>query len=793
MSENIFDDQFDQSEQSIDFAALYYKYMNHWYYFVISVIFMVAAAYVYVKRTTPIFSIDASVIIDDQSDKKSPAAAAGGMDLSSLGIISSGSGFDNEVEIIQSRTLIKNVIILNGLYISYFEDGFFRNSPAYKRSLINAWFSPEDALELEGSFELTIKIEKADKFEIEAIYTDKEGEEIEYLKSVNSLPAEMETPYGTITFTAAESKIVEEWMTNKDGVKDLVVTINNPIAVAKGYLANMSVQPSSKVTTIAQIAIESSSVQKATDFIYSLVDLYNKQANDYKNEIAIKTSQFINERITIINKELGVTEFELEQFKRDAGITDLQSDAQLFLSENSLYQQRLVENNTQLRLVQFLSDYASDPANKYEVLPINVGLADANLSQLIGEYNAMLLERKRLLITSSESNPTIINLNVTIESMLKNVLTTIASVQKGLQITQNDLEREAKMYAGRINTAPSTERELTAISRQRNIQSTLYVMLLQKREENALTLASTANNARIVNEPLPSKDPVSPNKKMILLIALILGVGVPMAIIYLKELLNFKIQSKLDVEAITKLPIVGSTPHIKNLPNDDNSIVVTENNNDMMAEAFRYLRTNVLFMLNGGKKVVLITSTHSGEGKSFMSANLAISLSLMGKKVVLVGLDIRKPGLNEILGTEKKQKGLSSYLSGQTQDLLSLANEVQPNLHVIYGGAIPPNPTELLSRETLPNAIEILRENYDYVILDTAPVGMVIDTLQFSHCADLSIYICRASVTTKAEYELINEMSKLGKLPNLCTAIVGIDISKRGYGYGYGYGFDSNK
>lgn len=468
----------------------------------------------------------------------------------------------------------------------------------------------------------------------------------------------------------------------------------------------------------------------------------------------------------------------------------MKSDAQLALSENSEYEKKRAENSTQLRLVQFLASYANNPDHAYEVLPVNVGLTDTGLTELINRYNEMLLERKRLLRSSQENNPVVVNLDASIRAMRSNVLTTINSVQRGLAITQADLERQAGKYAGRITNAPGQERQLVSISRQQEIKAGLYLMLLQKREENAITLASTANNARIVDEALADAIPVSPKGKMIYLVALILGVALPVAVIYIIELFKYKIEGRADVEKITSLPIVGDVPFSEN-KSSEGAIVVHENQNDLMAETFRNVRTNVLYMMKSNEKVILVTSTTTGEGKTFIASNLAVSLALLGKKIVIVGLDIRKPGLNKAFQLSRKEQGISQFLANpEHTDLMSLvqASNINPNLSILPGGPIPPNPTELVARESLPQAIDILKKHFDYIILDTAPIGMVTDTQLISRVANASIYVCRADYTHKADYTLINELGEQKKLPNLCTIINGLDMKKKKYGYYYGYG-----
>ena len=558
--------------------------------------------------------------------------------------------------------------------------------------------------------------------------------------------------------------------------------------VARGYCNSLSIAPTSKTTSVAVISLKNSSLQRGQDFINQLLEMYNRNTNNDKNEIAQKTAEFIDERIGIISKELGSTEANLETFKRDAGITDLTSEAQIALAGNAEYEKKSVENRTQISLVNDLRKYLR--GNEYEVLPSNVGLQDAALIGAIERYNEMLIERKRLLRTSTESNPTIVNLDTSIRAMKANVQAILEGTLQGLMITKESLDREASRYSRRISNAPGQERAYVSIARQQEIKAGLYLMLLQKREENAIALAATANNAKIIDEAIADDIPVSPKRSMIYLIALVLGVGIPVGIIYLIELTKFKIEGRADVEKLTSVPIVGDIPLTDEKNDKNGSIAVFENKNNLMSETFRNIRTNLQFMLDNDQKVILVTSTVSGEGKSFVSSNLAISLSLLGKKVVIVGLDIRKPGLNKVFQLSNKEKGITQYLSNPEMDLMELVqpSDVNKNLFILPGGTVPPNPTELLARNGLDRAIETLKKNFDYVILDTAPIGMVTDTLLIGRVADLSVYVCRADYTHKAEYTLINELSFEKKLPNLCTVINGVDLKKRKYGYYYGYG-----
>jgi capsular exopolysaccharide family len=609
--------------------------------------------------------------------------------------------------------------------------------------------------------------------------------EKEYRKQFDKLPAVFPTDEGTIAFFANNDTLSAVCPENITKERHITAFINRPFSVLKEYVNSLSIAPTSKTTSVVVISLENTNTRRGRDYINKLLEMYNINANNDKNEVAQKTAEFIDERIGIISKELGSTEQDLENFKRSAGITDLNSEAQIALTGNAEYEKKRVENQTQINLVMDLQRYMK--GNEYEVLPSNIGLQDAASAGAIDRYNQMLVERKRLLRTSTENNPTIINLDTSIRAMRTNVQATLDATLKGLQITKEDLAREASRYSRRINDAPTQERQFVSIARQQEIKSGLYLMLLQKREENAITLAATANNAKIIDEALADDNPISPKKTIVYLAALVLGVGLPVGVIYLIGLTKFKIEGRADVEKLTSLPVVGDIPLADE---KTGSIAVFENQNNLMSETFRNVRTNLQFMLENGKNVILVTSTISGEGKSFISANLAISLSLLGKKVVIVGLDIRKPGLNKVFNIPKKEHGITQYLTNTTANLMDFVqpSDINKNLFILPGGTVPPNPTELLARGGLEKAIETLKANFDYVILDTAPVGMVTDTLLIGRVADLSVYVCRADYTHKAEFTLINELAENNKLPNLCIAVNGLDLNSRKYGYYYGYG-----
>ena len=770
----------EQSKEQVNIQELLFRYLIHWPWFVISIIICIACAWGYLRLTTPIYNISATVLIKDE---KKGGGASMSSDLEKMGLegfVSSSSNVDNEIEVLRSKSLAREVVNNLGLFVTYMDEDEFPSKELYHTSPVLVSLTHQEADKLPGRMEINMILQPTGALGVQITVGEKE-----YRKQFDKLPAVFPTDEGTVAFFANNDTLSAVCPENITKERHITAFINRPFSVLKEYVNSLSIAPTSKTTSVVVISLENTNTRRGRDYINKLLEMYNINANNDKNEVAQKTAEFIDERIGIISKELGSTEQDLENFKRSAGITDLNSEAQIALTGNAEYEKKRVENQTQINLVMDLQRYMK--GNEYEVLPSNIGLQDAASAGAIDRYNQMLVERKRLLRTSTENNPTIINLDTSIRAMRTNVQATLDATLKGLQITKEDLAREASRYSRRISDAPTQERQFVSIARQQEIKAGLYLMLLQKREENAITLAATANNAKIIDEALADNNPVSPKNMMVYLAALLLGVGLPVGIIYLIGLTKFKIEGRVDVEKLTSLPVIGDIPLADE---KTGSIAVFENQNNLMSETFRNVRTNLQFMLENGKNVILVTSTISGEGKSFISANLAISLSLLGKKVVIVGLDIRKPGLNKVFNIPKKEHGITQYLTNTTANLMDFVqpSDINKNLFILPGGTVPPNPTELLARGGLEKAIETLKANFDYVILDTAPVGMVTDTLLIGRVADLSVYVCRADYTHKAEFTLINELAENNKLPNLCIAVNGLDLNSRKYGYYYGYG-----
>lgn len=774
-----------RQEEPLNIRDLIFKFVVYWPWFVISAIVLVVCAYIYLRFQEPVYNITSTILVKEQDQRTKMMGTAGGAmsALQDMGGFTMSSSFDNELEILKSRTLVKKVVSELGLYINTYRKGSFGyNATLYKNSPVNVYLTPQEAEKLKSPIRVDMRYTEEGLLEAKATYFELE-EEKTVTQKFAKLPAVLPTPAGVLSFTPADSAITVK------GEVNLISIITTPKVAANSYSASLSISPSSKTTTIAKVALKNTNRQRGADFINALVRQYNEDANNEKNEVARKTAEFIEDRISIINAELGSTESELAAFKQRSGLTDIASDAQLAKEQSTRYDQERIQNATQISLVRFLQSYINNPANRNEVIPANVGLQDENLSSVIDQYNTMIIERKRLLNTSSESNPAVINLNSGIDAMRNSVQTSVQSVLKGLEIKKSDIDRQAKRYETRISDAPAQEKEFMTISRQQEIKASLYIMLLQKREENAITLAATANNGRIIEAPEGSIAPVAPKKPTMMLAALIIGLLIPAAIIYIRELLKFKIETPEDVERITDVSIVAEIPMSNDM--SEGGIVIHENHNNVMEEMFRGLRTNLQFMMEPKDKVIMVSSSMPGEGKSFIAGNIAVSMAFLGKKVLIVGLDIRKPGLNKVFRLTRRAEGITNYLSNPSEvNLFNLIqhSEMSPNLDILPGGPVPPNPTELVARETLDNAMAMLRERYDYIILDTAPIGMITDSAIISRVADICLYVCRADYTPKTSFQFINTLNSEKKIPKIATVINGIDMSMRKHSYYYGYG-----
>lgn len=464
------------------------------------------------------------------------------------------------------------------------------------------------------------------------------------------------------------------------------------------------------------------------------------------------------------------------------------------IANSDTYAQKLQDANTQVELLNELGKYMNEPGNKYQPIPSNVGLTDESSTELINQYNKIALDRNNALHAASETSPTVTPLTAQLDALTTSIKRAMRQAKLGMEIQRNSIAKQAAEYAGQIGNSPEQERVLTQIGRQQEVKSGLYLMLLEKREENSISLAATADKGKIIDAP-SFIGKVSPKSSIIMLIALVLGLAIPAGILFLIEFFKYKIEGHEDVIKLTQIPVIADIPVASDAAKKEGKadIVVHQNVNNLMEEIFRGLRTNIQFMLKSDEKVMMFTSSTSGEGKTFVASNISISLALLGKKVIMVGLDIRKPRLAELFQIDNHHYGITNLIirdHNTWEDIQNqiLSSGVNSKLDLLMAGPVPPNPGELVTRASLDDIINQLKQHYDYVILDTAPVGLVNDSLQLGRLADLCVYVCRADYTPKASFGMINGLNAEKKLPNMCLVLNGVDLSKKKHSFYYGVG-----
>ena len=782
----------------LTFQKVFSHLVLNWQWYLLSLIICMGGAFIYLRYTQPVYQVSARLLVKDEDKNPRTSVRQILPNMEDFGIMNNSSGFDNELEILQSPVTVHDAVKRLKLYTEYRIDGRIRKQLVYPHQPIMVDLDPValDSLDyyiLEGVHSIQVAItKKGEGYHANiALFTNGNKWKEEFNEEIDSLGTSVKTLFGTITFTGNPVYTNREYLLEKGAT--LIATIRPPMVVALNYMGRLGVAPVSKETSIASISINDESVIRGVDFINTLVQCYNDQANDDKNEIARKTEKFINERLEKIDKELGTTESSLENYKRRNAVTQLEADAAQSLQLSAQYSARLADVNTQLQLLDYLQQYLDNPDNRYKLIPANIGMDDRASTQLIANYNTAVQERNRLMRSASEQSPQVQLLTTTLDDLEISIRQAFAQARHSAELQRSSVQTQYARYQGRIGNTPEQERVLNQIGRQQEVRSGLYLLLLQKREENSISLAATADKGKLIAPPLLNGQ-VSPRKGKIYGTAFFVGLLIPFVILLIRQLLRYRIEGREDVVSITKVPLVADVPVANEKAKTAAGIVVQADKNTQMDEVFRSLRTNVQFMMAENEKFILFTSGTSGEGKTFLAANLAVSFAILGKKVMLVGCDIRKPALGRLFGTSNSKQGLTNLLRSEHVTAEHLHKEtcdsgVHPNLDLLLSGPVPPNPTELLSRKTLKEVFDLLSKEYDYIILDTAPVGLVTDTLQLARYANVSCFVCRADYTPKANLALLDTLARENKLPNACVVLNGVDMSKRKYGYYYGYGY----
>ena len=783
----------EQEEQSaLDFQTIYSTLILNWKWFLLSIVLCCALAVAYVKLAPKVFQSSTKILIKDDESKKSggaAGAAAAAMSNLSLGFMSSSNGIDNESEILNSRYLVQQTIKNLKLYAEYRHGGMLVDTLIYSKQEVNVDMDTTSLKQLNAPMKLTIT-RKGGIYHVKGKYfkpIDAETFEkapYEINKTLSKLPAQIRTKAGTLTLTQNLGYELKEGT-------ELMVEMISPFKASKEYFKRLTMNQTKKTANTIELTFNDESRERGVDFLNGLIDAYNYQANIDKNEIQKRTEDFINSRLAKISTELTGNDTNLEKYKQKNRMVDIGLNAKQAVLSSDQFDQELNKANMQVELLNEIGKYMDQPANKYQPIPTNVGLEDESATALIGQYNSLALTRKQLLHSASEDSPVVTPITAQLEDLMTAIKRAMFQARINMKIQRNSIADMASKYEKTIGVTPEQEKALTQIGRQQSVTSGLYLMLLQKREETSMSLASTADKAKII-EPAAFVDKVSPKGIIALLIAFILGVAIPAGIIYLRELLRNKILGHDDVEKLTQLPIIGDIP-TASANGSKGNIVIQENKSNLMSEIFRGLRTNLQLAGDDKEKVFIVTSTTTGEGKTFIASNLAMSLALLEKKTIMVGLDIRKPRMAELFGIGDRHHGITNILANEECNWEEVkaqivASGMNHNFDLLMAGPTPANPGELMVRKSLKQTIALLKEHYDYVIIDTAPVGLVADTLQLSKLADRTLFVCRADFSTKSSFTYINKLDEQKKLPNISIVINDIDLSKKKFAYSYGFG-----
>lgn len=758
-----------------------FKILAQWKLILLSVTVALILAFLHLRyRTIPIYNVYSSIILKDgKNESPSQINIFGGLD------VMGSDNVANEIAILKSTKIITGVINELDLHTSYIVKGRVLAFDLYTDSPIKVKMAQEDINRIKGSIEFNIKINSDNSVSISKFdfdNTNSNANTIHY----RQLPAIYPTPYGNVLVNFREGK-------NKNFSDPIKVVIRHPSSVVSQFKYSLNIKPITENSTLLNLNITNPDQKKGVDFLNALVVVYNRDAIEQKNKEALASKLFIDDRIELIDKELGLAEKKVEDFKKSQGITDLESDTRVSLQKRSVYEEKMLQIETQINLIKFLDDFFKDPKNSDNLIPSNVGINDLALETYINEYNKCLMDRERFRRSNNESNPLIKKINEQINDLRTSISVSISNVLERNNIARNDAQKQLNLYDRKVGTAPTLEREYSEILRNQQIKASLFLMLLQKREEAALKLALSVNSAKVVEDATPG-GAITANQKQTYLMAFAVGAAIPILIIILLELLQFKIRNSSELKKLTKIPILGEIPI-----SETGVVAVKENRNNNSDEAFRIMRTNLLFTLGKDKNVILVTSSGTGEGKTFMTINSAISMSLLpNKKVIILGLDLRIPMLEKYLEIDTTS-GISEYLSEIETDLKKLIKPsgILPNLFVLPAGTIPPNPTELLAKDTLDNAIAQLKQEFDYIFIDSSPTSKVSDTIVCSRVADATMYVCRSRVTFKSSLKFVNEFTDKKKLNNVSLVVNAVKNYSSGYGisfgYGYGYGNKVNK
>ena len=753
---------FDQKPDTKDIKALVFRYLRYWYLYVIGAVIAGGIAMVYLRYATPMYVAKTSVLFKDDKGGGASEFAV----FSDMSAFNPHRNLDSELLILKSRSLMERVVKELNMEVAYIIEGAVRDVEVYGADMSIQTIIKDYSPAFYGkSFYIQIKDDNSFELRDDQVATYKFGQEIV-------------KPYGVFTIVSHAD------FSGSEKPKPIRVVFRNTDGLAASYSNRLTVNTIKKDAGALLISVTDPVPERARDLLTKLLEVYERESVQDKNQIAQKSLEFIEDRLRFLTQEISGVEQNVEQYKQLHELTDISSQGQEYVQAASATRRELEEVDVQLDILRSIENYLrSQGDNDYELVPSSLSITDATLSGLIQSFNEIQLDRERQLRTARPNNPNILNMNEQLKNLRNNILENLKNIRTGLGITRRSLLAKSGMVGDKIQNVPVIEREYIEITRQQETKQSLYLYLLQKKEESALSLASAVSNTRTIDPPI-SYGPVSPNRTNIMAYSVLLGLFIPFLGLYIKNLVTNKVEFRREVEKLTKTPILGEICHDKS----GDVIVANAHKRTPIAEMFRLLRSNLRFTLAGKEnKVILVTSSMSGEGKTFFSINMGTSLAGADKKVLIIEFDLRRPKLLKGLGMPKS-KGLTDYLVGDITDIDSiiLQTGAEENLQVISAGTLPPNPAEIILNERVGELISEMRERYDYIILDSPPVGKVADALTLNEHIDTAVYIVRYNYTDKDQLQIIDDIYENKKLRN---PLIVLNDSKKVNSGNYVYGY----
>lgn len=785
-----------KTDDFIRIQDLYYLCLAKWRWFVLSLVVCLGIATIYLLKTPPVYTRTASLLIKEESKGQSLSGDVGAS-FSDLGLFQSNTNVNNELISLQSPAVMFDVVKRLHLEVDYSTEGSFYPQVRYGQNLpLTVSFAGLADNETAG---LTVEPVRPQGVKLTSFVHN--GEKVDG-EVVGALNDSLVTPIGKVVIRPAAGYV--DWQKSSE---PLTVSRSGLNSAVSRYAGGLSVALNDEKATIIDLSFRDVCIQRAEDILNTVIAVYNENWIKDKNQIAVSTSMFINDRLGVIESELGHVDENISTFKSENLLPDVQAASQLYMTERSQAQSQILTLNTQLSMARYIRNYLTAASSRNQLLPANSGLESANIENQISEYNNLQLQRNNLVANSSEQNPLVVDMDESLRSMRRSIISSVDNLITTLNTQIHSLEKSDQRATERIAANPSQAKYLLSVERQQKVKESLYLFLLQKREENELSQAFTAYNTRVITPPTGSMIPTAPVKKNILLVGFALGILIPVVIVFLQETLNTRVRGKKDLENLS-IPFVGEIPlygkirrsglfRKKVTPLTETRVVVKEGSRDVVNEAFRVLRTNLEFVSGENSKgqVILMTSFNPGSGKTFLTVNIAATLAIKGKRVLVIDGDLRRGSTSVYVGSP--HHGLSNYLAGKVQrieDVIVPASETV-RFDVLPIGTIPPNPTELLAGERLQTLLTYFRTRYDYILIDCPPIEMVADTHIIGKYADRTIFVVRAGLLERSmlpELEVLYTEHKFKNMAVLLNGTEGNGSYRYGYRYGYHYGYGSS-